>query len=498
MSIPAPQIRSLSWDSFGAFVLLAAAMLAAQFSHDRVVGSDGFFHIAQAGRVFGDMPWMPLSVFGDGWVDHQLLFHAALAPFAWLLPGVLAAKVGAAVLAAVGLWAIYTFLRAEGVPLPLLFALLPVALSWHLLIRLEMPRAASLSVALMLLGILALVRDRPWGVFAVCWAYMWTYQVAALMLPIALLHVLVARLPLGLEPRSLPWRGPAAAAAGLLAGLVVHPHSPRTLTFFWQHVVLKVRNEAGLPVGLEWEAGGFGTLLGMAGGGVAALLVAIALASHAARRRGELPVSRLTVFGVLLAVAATIGALRSARFLEYSVPLSCIALALAARDARLRRGPPSRWAVGAPLAVLVALGLGWSSWRAAQAAVASEPPPDRLQAVTAWLAEADPEHPIVYHFSWNDFPELVFWGPTNRYIVGLDPHFLYLADPALWTLYERIGGGWGKNPSKPIRERFGARWAVLVLPYPGGRALLDADPGLRLAYEDQHALLYEVLPAPGM
>ena len=149
----------------------------------------------------------------------------------------------------------------------------------------------------------------------------------------------------------------------------------------------------------------------------------------------------------------------------------------------------------APLALLVAAGLGWSSWKAAEGVMASEPPPDRLAPVTAWLRAADPAHPVVFHFSWNDWPELTFWGPENRYIVGLDPHFLYLADPDLWTLYDRIGAGWGNNPSKPIRDRFHARWALLVLPYPGAAALLDADPGLRLAYEDQHARLYEVMPA---
>ena len=497
MSIPALQKRSLVAESIGALLVILAAMLGAQFSHDRIVGSDGFFHIRQAGRVLGDMPWMPLSVFGEGWVDHQLLFHAALAPFAWLLPGVLAAKLGAAVLAGLCLWAIFLFLRAEGAPLPLLFALLPVALSWQLLIRLEMPRAQSMSLALMILGTFALVRDRPWALFGICWLYMWTYHVAVLMLPIAVLHLVVAWLPIGLERRRLPWRGPAAAAAGLLAGLVVHPHSPRTLSFFWQHVVLKVRNAAALPVGAEWDAGGAQALLEMAGGGLAALLVAAVFVVQAARGRGQLPMSSLTLFAVLLAGASTVGTLRSARFLEYSVPLSCVALALTLRDRRLGR-TPLRFRAIAPLAVLVAAGLGWSSWRAASAAVSMEPPPDRLEAVTTWLSEADPGHPIVYHFSWNDFPELVFWGPENRYIVGLDPHFLYLADPDLWTLYDRIAAGWGANPSKPLRERFGARWAVLVLPYPGASALLDADPGLRLRYEDPHARLYEVLPPPGM
>ena len=103
---------------------LLTITLLAQFAHDRIVGSDGFFHIAQARRLLaGDMPWMPLSLFSDGWVDHQLLFHAALAPLAWTLPPVLAAKLGAAIFSALGLWSLYLLLHRQGAPLPFLFAL---------------------------------------------------------------------------------------------------------------------------------------------------------------------------------------------------------------------------------------------------------------------------------------------------------------------------------------------------------------------------------------
>lgn len=490
--MPAPQMQQSRRESVLVYLGFAALMLGLQFAHDRVVGSDGFFHVAQAARLGEGMPWMPLSIFGDGWVDHHLLFHVLIAPLTWVLPGVLAAKVGAALLAAFGVWAIYFFLRSEGAPLAGLFALLPVAICWTLLIRLEMPRAQGLSLGLMVLGVMALVRDRPWVLFGICVVYTWAYQVAALMIPIAVLYLLVSWAPLGLERRRLAWHGPVAAIGGFLTGLVVHPHSPRTLRFFWQHVVLKVQNRAALPVGGEWEVGGFGSLLDLAGGGVAALVIALVLA--VTTRRRELPVSRLTIFAILLAAASTVGTLRSAKFLEYSVPLSCIALAFAVRDRRLERSVRPL-ALAGPLLALVVAGIAWSGWRTTAAVVDTEPAPDRLASAMQWLAEEEPDGARVYHLSWNDFPELTYWGPDNEYIVGLDPHFLYLADPALWDLYDKIGKGWGTNPSKPIRDRFGASWVVLVLPWPGAADLLDADPGLRLAWSDDDARIYAVLPA---
>ncbi len=478
-----------------AFVVLAGVLAAAQFSHDRIVGSDGFFHIAQAGRVWtGTMPWMPLSVFADGWVDHQLLFHVLLAPLAWALPGVTAAKVGAVLLGALGLTGIFVILRRQGAPLPLLFALLPVATSWHFLVRLEMPRAQGLSLALMAGCVLALMEGRTRLLFVLAWLYAWTYQVALLVLPIAILHALVSRLPLGVERPRRAWSGPLAAAAGLGAGFVVHPQSPRTLRFLWQHVVLKVLNREGLPVGSEWQTGGLGPLIAMGGGGIALLLVAALLLGRRADR--TLPPSRGTVFAFLLALSATVGALVSSKFIEYSIPLSALALGLSVRDARRHRtripGGPT-----AGFAVAVLCGLLWSGVQSRAAILTQEPHPHRLAPAMAWAAEHVPAGARIYHFSWNDWPELVFHGPAWEYIVGLDPHFLSLADPALWDLYDKIASGWGTNPSKPIAERFGARWAILVLPTPGEpRAVLDGDPGLRLAFEGRDALIYEVLAAP--
>lgn len=455
--------------------MILGALLAAQGSHDRIVGSDGFFHVAAAASL-GSMPWMPLTVFGDGWVDHQLLFHALLAPLAWTLPPVLAAKAGAALLGALGLGALHLVLRRRDAPAPLLFALLPIAISWQFLVRLEMPRAQGLSLALMLACCLALLEGRHRLLFVLAWLYAWTYQVALLVLPIAVLHsgLLFLRRPGAPEPT---WRAPVAALLGLAAGFVIHPHSPGTLRFLWQHVVLKVLNRDDLPVGTEWQPASPSDLFTIGGG----TLLVLGVAAVLARRR----LSHDVLFALLLAAGATVGALVAGKFLEYATPLSCLALGLALRDRPVRLQP---LAAGTAL-----LALGSTAW-ATSAIERSEPPPDRLAPALDHLrAHAAPGERI-YHFSWNDFPELVLHGPEYQYIVGLDPHFLQLAHPDLWTLYDRIGRGWGTNPSKPIAERFGATWAILVLPYPGEpEALLDADPGLRRAWSDEHAVVYEVV-----
>jgi len=471
--------------------LIGAALLAGsfslQFSFPQLIGSDGFFHIRLAATPLREMPWLPHSVFADGWVDHQLLFHLLLWPFSWLLPGITAAKAAAATFAALAAFACYRLLVVERAPAPLLYALLPAALSWHFWLRMEMPRTQALSLALLVTALGALSRGQHLRLFVLSWLYAWLYHVSVVLVPLAICHMVIVFFlaPGGL--RRLPWRGPAATLGGLVAGLIIHPHSPRTLNYLYQHVVLKVLNREALPVGQEWTDGSITALLQHGWGGLIALCIAVILWVLCQERR-----SGVTALFGLCALGASLATIQGTRFLEYAVPLSFLTLALALRD---YDPSPPRWG-WRPLhraAAVVLSALLLLSAISVRDAVRTEPNPDRLNKVMDFAASHIPAGEILFHFSWNDFPELVFHGPQYRYICGLDPHFMALHDAELWDLYQRIGEGWGENPSKPIAKDFGARWALLVLPYEGAEDLLRRDRGLREEYRDASAILYRVL-----
>ncbi len=469
----------------GAALLLGSFTL--QFSFPQLIGSDGFFHIRLAETPLGEMPWLPHSVFADGWVDHQLLFHLLLWPFSWLLPGITAAKAAAATFAAVAAFACYRFLARERCPAPLLYALLPAAVSWHFWLRMEMPRTQALSLALLVTALSALSRGNHLHLFVLSWLYAWLYHVSVVLVPLALCHMAIVFLLAPGGQRRLPWIGPAATIGGLLAGFTIHPHSPRTLNYLYQHVVLKVLNNEALPVGQEWTDGSIEALLQHGWGALIALCIALVLWLLCRERR-----SGVTALFGLSAAAASIAAVQGTRFLEYAVPLSLLTLALALRD---YDPSPPRWG-WVPLrrvAAVVLTALLLLSALTVRDAVRTEPDPQRLSRVMDFAASRIPAGETLFHFSWNDFPELVFHGPQYRYICGLDPHFLALHDAALWDLYQRISEGWGENPSKPIAQGFGARWALLVLPYEGAEDLLGRDPGLKEEYRDASAILYRVL-----
>jgi hypothetical protein len=475
------------------FAVVVAASLLLQSSFPHVIGSDGFFHLRMAHDPLGEMPWMPRSIFAQDWVDHQLLFHLLMAPFAWAIEGIVAAKVSAAVFAALAVASCFLFLRTARVPGAAVFALLPGAVSWVFLLRMEMPRTQSLSLLFLVLGLSALRKGSLPLLFALAWAFMASYQVALILLPVALLHTLVC----DRGGRGITLRPSAAVAGGLLAGLSFHPHSPGTFGFLWQHVVQKVGNREGLPVGGEWRDGIL-SLLGPAvpegeylrilsfSLGPLLLLGGALIALRLARERR----SPETILLVILASGACLGLLAGSKAVEYAAPFSALAAGLSLRDLspawlRSRR---IRRRLGLALASVL---LFQGSWLRASVH-ATEQSPDRFAAAADFLrSEAWPGE-VVYHFSWGDFPELVWHAPEFRYIVGLDPHFLQLRSPELWTRYEELAVCSYANPSRPIRELFEARWALVSLPWRGAEDCMEQDPKMELVFRSEGALVYRV------
>ena len=475
------------------FGLASAASLVLQLSFPQVVGSDGFFHLRMAHEPLGGMDWMPQSIFSEGWVDHQLLFHLLMAPFAAAIEGIAAAKVAAAIFAALATTACFRFLRSEEVPGAAVFALLPGAVSWVFLMRMEMPRTQSLSLLFIVLTLIALQARRTLLVFVLAWAYMASYHVALILLPIAIVHGLVHRPP----GRRIDFKPVLVTAGGLLAGLSVHPHSPGTYKFLWNHVVKKVANRGSLPVGGEWRDGVLGLLTagGQDGEVVRVLSFSLGpflllLAALYCFRRAGLQRSREALLLLCLAGGSCLGLLFASKAVEYAAPLASLALALTLRDlspewlqqqrARLRLG----CIVGAALILQ-------GSWLRS-AVEATEPPPDRFAPAAEYLrATAEPSE-VIYHFSWGDFPELVWHAPEFRYVVGLDPHFLQLESNELWQRYDALARCAYTNPSKPIRELFGARWALVSLPWRGAEGCMAQDPNMDLVFRSPGALVYQV------
>ena len=83
-----------------------------------------------------------------------------------------------------------------------------------------------------------------------------------------------------------------------------------------------------------------------------------------------------------------------------------------------------------------------------------------MRGASAWLADHTPAGSLIFNADWAEFPELFYYNQRNVYVTGLDPRYLYDAQPELWKVYDGIIEGQEKHPGPIIRERFGAEYVV--------------------------------------
>jgi hypothetical protein len=196
---------------------------------------------------------------------------------------------------------------------------------------------------------------------------------------------------------------------------------------------------------------------------------------------------------------------RSQRIVEYypafavllaAFSWSHLGLPLPARLAELR----PRWQ---PIllglcAVLLALWLGSTADRARDSTdgAGTAARQESYRDAALWLAANSPPRSLVFNTDWDDFPQLFFWNSHNVYITGLDPTYMSLYDPELYELWRAIGGGRQPEPSRPIRERFGAEYVMSDTQHRRFLEQAAADPGLQEVFRSRSAVVFRVQPAP--
>ncbi|BDU78278.1 hypothetical protein [Mesoterricola sediminis] len=494
---PGGRIRRLALPGAAAgyaALLFGATALLQQGLFER----DGYFHARFAwmmpvrglSRAF---PWTQLSTWRDRFCDKEFLYHLLMAPFARIGDDpILGARILSVLLAAAVLGALAVVLRAHRARAPLAFALLPLAAGGLFIARLGMIRSHVLSMLLLVVGVHLLLKRSVRGLFLLGFLYAWSYTVPFV------LAMTAAPFALGVWAAGgrLPWKLPAAAALGAVAGLALHPYTPLTLETFLTYVQvfrlgMQGAGTSGFELGNELYPYPLAVFLDIYPLLAAeAVLLAAALAGFRRRLGADalgLGAAALAWFGLTLATP---------RFAEYSVLLVAAACALVVRDllpALEARLAARRWArlAGGVLAWAVLAGfharsLTFYAWYQSTGA-----PPRFFTGACAWMAANLPPGERVVNLFWDDFPELYYDGYRQTYLWGLDPTYTIREDPARARLLEDLRLHRAVVDGPRIAAAFGARYLVLRkaradrFPEFGG-------PGFRRRYGDDRAVVLEL------
>ncbi|MFH1046949.1 MAG: hypothetical protein V1738_01480 [Patescibacteria group bacterium] len=486
---------------------------------------DSYYHAglavltAEQGTVL-DFPWLPFTTLADSFADHHYLYHLLLVPFVRLFDPLVGLKIAAVLFGAAASAGFYLAARQLRLRpnLSLVFSLL-LATSMNFMFRMNLAKAASLSVLLVLLGVAAVVRRSHIGLFVLGFVFVWTHGSWPLLVFVVGLFACADFFRTGklrAPARLLGW-----TVMGLATGLVVNPYFPQNLEFYWyQTIHAALINYADvINVGMEWLPYQTDKLIpqNAAPTLLLALAAALALAARLWREQIVRPVGpnendllRRASLTKALAVGTAILfalALRSQRHIEYFVPFSMLFSAAwfdyLSRRYDLRRlwclsfGDSRR--LGLAIATFFCLLFPVIAMRDVYVIVGKfhEQPAQfafgKYESVTDWMQLHLPPSAVIFHGDWADFPPLFYRAPEFRYLAGLDPTFFYLKDPASFATWREATAGRVRDISAVVRF-YDSKYAFVTSDQTDLRRAIEADEDFELVYQDDEARVYMIFP----
>lgn len=486
---------------------------------------DGFYHAKMAlflrqGRVLTAMPWMYFSTLRDSFVDHHFLYHVLLVPFvSWDQP-LMGVKLATATFLASFFTVFYATLKRWQTNIPLIATGLLLFCN-AFLFRLSLVKANSVSLIVFLLILIAIFERRVFLLVILNALYVLLYGGWLLGWVAAGAYALCAVLRLGREHekfekhnlskrkrRQSVWGVIAGTVAGSAIGLIVNPYWSANLSFYFQQV-WQIAIVHGSPVvaGGEWTSfTAIELLQNFSWVAVFAVVGFLLLFSNLTK------MSRRTWALAVLSVVFVFFTLKSRRYIELSVP--CLALFAA-----------STWSDVFPRRMLSHIWHSWQSasvWIKQQLAIVSgvilvgvlvmpqvglleriKQAHDELTngiqltryaSVSKWLSEHTPADSIIVQSDWDDWPMLFYFNTQNRYIVGLDPTFMYNFNPALYDAWAALTGeGKADTLVELVTQKLSSRYVLVEKDHTALQHLLASNIYFRLVYEDDEAWVYQYI-----
>ncbi len=479
------------------FCLFAATALFQNGLFER----DGYYHARLAQlmperMISRNFPWTQLSTWKDSYCDKEFLYHLTMMPFAQIgSKPILGARIFATLLSVAVIGALYWVLLANKVRWPLFFSALPLGMGGLFIARLGMIRSHVLSMLLLMFGIHFLLHRRWLPLFVLGFIFAWSYTVPFVLLITAASFAVGQWLGRG----GFDYRSVAAAGIGSTLGLAVHPYSPLTLETFLTYIQifrmgLQGVDKSGFELGNEIYPYSLGVFFN-----IYPLLVILIplLVLFVLIRRKHLSAETL---GVFLSALCWFGmTMASARFVEYSVLLLVTAIALATRDTLSAQdvlprlpaiGKRLRWFIAATaIGTLLAFHIYSMKFYVYYQTKAA--PPLFFQGASLWMEQHLAPNETVINLFWDDFPDLFYAAPRQRYIWGLDPTYTIRYDRNKAIRLENFRRHLTRLDGRALANTLQAHWLIL-------RAnRVDRYPELRSApfrevYRDKEAVLFKI------
>lgn len=472
---------------------------------------DAFYHakmvelISMQGPV-QQFPWLDLTTLGAHFADQHFLFHIFLIPFVRLFGMLLGTQIASVIFAAAFLVILYGCLRALRVRFSAAWTIL-LAVSSALMTRLLLAKASPLAIAWFVLGLTALALRRRALAFITGVGFALSHGGWIILLACQALYVCGETVYVKIVD-GMTWKKFFVSsgiriffwtAAGVLAGMLIHPNARALIGTLWVQIV---KIGIGTPfervfLGTEWLPVTPGEFIsGIAFLLIAGLFVVLGLIVAPRKPLHTAFARRATAFA--FPVAATLAlTLKSRRGVEYLLPALTLWIAQlfmlldhASFFAFLKQRRRTLVVVGA-LMILLVIHDAQGTYDALHHSNRSF---DEFAGIARVLRREAHPGDRVFHAVWDQFPQLFVADDRLRYVAGLDPTFLLEARPELSDLYRDFTmGAVTSSAHEVIRDRFGASFVFAERGRtPAFEETLVKDPGFVRLYEDEKTILYRV------
>lgn len=497
---------------------------------------DVYYHVRIAQLIWDEgilknFPNLPYTIFSQYFTDHHLLYHILISPFTKITDPFVGAKLSQAIFASLTITAFYATARRFKIPFPALFTF-ALAVTAPFAFRMVLIKVPALSILTLLLAAI-FINERKWfKLFWLTFLFVWLYAGFVLIWIIAAVFWFWEGLIWALRyyfrdnwAKYSPtywlkvkhlgyllgevWFSRElllillAVIVGVIAGLITNPYFPQSVIFYWEQIVeIGIKNyQKIIGVGNEWYP--YPLLDLVAGTSLVwiAIVGATTLAVINFRRLNSETWAMLT-----LAMLFFFFTLKSRRYVEYFVPFALLWSGLVIRDnfpnlgfdylkkqlQSLSSGQPVLGVVVIMYFVTVLPYIAYTDIMATKEFTQSYPL-QKFSAAGRFLETNAATGDMIFHNDWDDFPILFYHQPKARYIVGLDPTFMYKANPDLYWKWVRITTGEQKDLLyQTIKKDFKANWVFLDAEHQDFETNLNQDPRFELRFKDYESRIYRV------
>ncbi|MBT4936469.1 hypothetical protein HON22_00980 [Candidatus Peregrinibacteria bacterium] len=491
---------------------------------------DSFYHMKMSllirdGNLAQGFPWLSdYTILGEAYTDQHFLYHVFLIPFVSLFEPAIGIKIATVFLGAALITIFYWFLKKEKIRFAGLYSLLLLFVE-PFTFRISLAKAPSVSLIFLLIILWCLFRYRSKYLFIASTIFVWAYGgfllavvLAGAFWLVSVIYDLFKNRSSGLLKKFFGKQKPwivrvfigkefgllLVSILGVLVGLVVNPYFPNNLSYYWSQLVqigiVNYQNVIG--VGGEWYPYSITELIPNTVFLFLILLAGLIVYFITFKKQDKRSTTLL-----LLAIFFLSLTLKSRRYVEYFVPFAMLFGAFALNPILARANIPriikklpsfynSRKIVFTLLLVYFIVTIPTIALRDLKQernSFESGIQYNKFESASKWLKQNTPKDSIVLHSDWDEFPILFYHNSHNRYIVGLDPTFMYVHnEDKYWKWVNITIGEESDNLYDIITKDFQNATVFLEKDHNAMDLNFQRDSHFKLVYEDVEAKIYQI------